>query len=275
MSGARTSARADRPDSAAWHPLRIVSLRLCTRALLAELCACALLAATAHAATSAAVTAALSPNRLGANGAVSVTIAFTDSAATLPAPLRRATLRFPAGLALNVPHLRSCSESRLQALGADSCPAASGLGRGHAVVAGYIGSELVAENVSLRLFLGPLRNLQPTVEVFGEGVSPIAEQVVLDGSVFADAAPYGERLVLAIPPIATVPPEPDASIPTFSLTVGTSGSQRRNRATVHVPKRCPTGGFPLVAEFAYADGSRGVVRTAIPCPPPSHRKRER
>lgn len=258
--------------SVAEPPIRIVSLRRCMRALLAALCACALLAATAHAATSATVAAALSPNRLGANGAVSVTIAFADPAARLPAPVRSATLHFPAGLTLNVPHLRSCSESRLQALGADSCPAASGLGRGHAVVAGYIGSELVAENVSLRLFLGPLRNLQPTVEVFGEGLSPIAEQVVLDGSVFADAAPYGERLVLAIPPIATVPPEPDASIPTFSLTVGTSGSQRRDRATVHVPKRCPKGGFPLVAEFAYADGSSGLVRAAIPCPLSGHGK---
>ncbi|HUA73473.1 MAG TPA: hypothetical protein VL988_01815 [Solirubrobacteraceae bacterium] len=239
---------------------------------------CAALAAfamPAHAATTATVTATLSPDRLGANGAVSVTIAFSDPAASLPAPVRSATLRFPAGLTLEVPHLSSCSEARLEALGTRACPAASGLGRGRAVVAGYIGSQLVAENVSLRLYLGPLNNLQPTVEVFGEGLSPIAEQVVLDGLVFADAAPYGERLVLTIPPIATVPPAPDASITSFSLTVGANGSERRNRATVHVPKRCPSRGFPIVAEFAYADGSGGSARAAIPCPPRTHRKRDR
>ncbi len=223
--------------------------------------------APAHAATSAAVAATLSPDRLGANGAVNVAIGFSDPAARLPAPLRGATLRFPAGLTLEVPHLRSCSAPRLEALGASSCPGASALGRGGAVVAAYLGSQLVVEHVSLRLFLGPLRNLQPTVEVFGEGLSPFVEQVVLDGLVFADAAPYGERLVLAIPAIATLPQQSDASISTFSLTVGANGRERRNRATVHVPSRCPPAGFPLLGEFAYADGTSGVVRSTIPCPP--------
>lgn len=247
----------------------------CARLLCAAFGAFAMLASSAHASTSATATAALSPNRLGANGALNVTIAFSDPAASLPAPVRSATLRFPAGLKLEVPHLRSCSGPRLQALGADGCPGASALGRGQAVVAGYIGPQLVTEHVSLRLFLGPLRNLQPTVEVFGEGLSPIAAQVVLDGLVFADAAPYGERLVLAIPPIATVPPEPDASISLFSLTVGTNGRERRNRATVHVPAKCPAGGFSFVGEFSYADGSSGTVRTAIACPPHRRGKRDR
>jgi hypothetical protein len=253
-------------------PIRSARPVCCLWALYVALGACAMLATAAHAATSATVTAALSPNRIGASGAVSVTTAFSDPAANLPAPVRSATLRFPAGLTLEVPHLRSCSESRLQALGARACPKASSLGRGRAAVAAYIGSQLVIENVSLHLFLGPLHNLRPTVEVFGQGVSPFAEQLVLDGSVFADAA-YGERLTLAIPPIPTVPPAPDASIQTFSLTVGANSWERRDRATVHVPKRCPAHGFPLVAEFAYADGSSGAVRTAIPCPP--HRTRNR
>lgn len=234
---------------------------------------CAVLAAPAHAATSATVTGALSPDRLGANGAVSVTIAFSDPAASLPAPVRSATLRFPTGLTLEVPHLRSCSQSRLQALGAGACPAASGLGRGHAVAASYIGSQLVTENVSLRLFLGPLQNLQPTVELFGEGLSPFAEQLVLDGSVSTD--PYGERLVLSIPPIVTVPSGPEASIPTFSLTIGASSWERRRRATVRIPSRCPARGFRFIAEFAYADGSNGVAQAAIPCPPRDHGRHAR
>jgi hypothetical protein len=246
-----------------------------SRTIATSLSACAVLAAPAHGATTATVAAALSPNRLGANGAIGVTIAFSDPAASLPAPVRSATLRFPAGLTLEVPHLRSCSASRLQALGPGACPAASALGGGRAVVAAYIGSRLVSENVSLRLFLGPLHNLQPTVEVFGEGLSPFAEQVVLDGSVLVGSAPYGERLVLAIPPIATVSGAPDATIPTFSLTVGANARERRDRATVHVPRRCPARGFPFLAEFAYADGSSGAVRTAIPCPPHSRRKRDR
>jgi hypothetical protein len=234
------------------------------------LAACAIISVSAHAATSATIAATLSPNRLASSGALNVTIGFSDSGESLPAPLRGAALRFPAGLRLDVPHLRSCSGPRLQALGADACPGASLLGRGHAVVAEFIGSQLVSENVSLRLFLGPLRNLQPTVEVFGEGLSPFAEQVVLDGLVFADAAPYGERLVLTIPPITTVPQQAGASIPALSLTVGANGRERHTRATVHVPASCPAGGFPLVGEFAYDDGSSDSVRATIPCPPSGH-----
>lgn len=244
-------------------------------ALPVVLAACAIPSAAAYATTSANVTAALSPNRLSSSGAVNVTVDFSDPGEGLPAPLRSATLRFPAGLRLDVPHLRSCSGPRLQALGANACPGASLLGRGHALVAEFIGAQLVTENVSLRLFLGPLRNLQPTVEVFGEGLSPFAEQVVLDGLVFADVAPYGERLVLTIPPIATVPQQPAASIPTLSLTVGANGRERRTRATVHVPANCPGDGFPLVGEFAYDDGSSDSVRATIPCPPSGHGARER
>jgi hypothetical protein len=239
------------------------------------LAACAILSASAHAETSATVTAALSPNRLSSSGAVNITIGFSDPSESLPAPLRGATLRFPAGLTLDVPRLRSCSGPRLQALGANACPGASLLGRGRALVAEFIGQQLVTENVSLRLFLGPLRNLQPTVEVFGEGLSPFAEQVVLDGLVFADTAPYGERLVLTIPPIATVPQLQDASIPALSLTIGANGRERRTRATVHVPSHCRTGDFPLVGEFTYEDGSSYSVRATIPCPPSSHGGRER
>jgi hypothetical protein len=247
----------------------------CVLGLPVVLAACAIPSASAHAATSATVTATLSPNRLSSSGAVNVTIGFSDPSGSLPTPLRGATVRFPAGLRLDVPHLRSCSGPRLQALGANACPGASVLGGGRVVVAEFIGAQMVTENVSLRLFLGPLRNLQPTVEVFGEGVSPFAEQVVLDGLVFADVAPYGERLVLTIPSIVTVPQQPDASIPTLSLTVGTNGRERRTRATVHVPANCPAGGFPLVGEFAYDDGSSDSVRATIPCPPSGHGARER
>lgn len=247
----------------------------CALGLPVVLAACAIPSASAHAATSATVSAALSPNRLSSSGAINITIGFSDPGESLPSPLRGATLRFPAGLMLDVPHLRSCSGPRLQALGANACPGASLLGRGRALVAQFIGSQLVTENVSLWLFLGPLRNLQPTVEVFGEGLSPFAEQVVLDGLVFADAAPYGERLVLTIPPITTVPQLPGASIPALSLTIGANSRERRTRATVHVPANCPAGGFPLVGEFAYDDGSSASVRATIPCPPSGHGARAR
>ncbi|HEX3434928.1 MAG TPA: hypothetical protein VHT25_12810 [Solirubrobacteraceae bacterium] len=226
-----------------------------------------MLASSVRAETSAVITAQLSSNRLRARGAVSVGIQFADPSMGLAAPVRRMVLRFPAGLALDLPHLRSCSPSRLRARGAEGCPAASALGRGHALVEAHTGSQTTAEDISLRVFLGPLRGLQPTIEIFGRGYTPFDKRVVLSGSLLADSRPYGERLVMPIPPIATLPLEPDASIVTFSLTVGAVKPHRKHdQNTVIVPSTCPLGGFPFAGEFAYADGSSGGALASIPCP---------
>jgi hypothetical protein len=131
----------------------------------------------------------------------------------------------------------------------------------------FIGSQTMSESVELWLFLGPPRNLRPTVELLGQGLTPFDKRVVLSGSVLADGAPYGEQLVLSIPPVRTLPLEPDASILTLSLTVGTASRRGVHRAnTVRAPEKCPAGGFPLAGEFTYADGSRGSTRAAMPCP---------
>jgi hypothetical protein len=238
-----------------------------TLAMLGALTACTVLVASAQAQTSATLMPLLSPDRLGARGAISVRIQFADPIAVVPAPVRRAFLRFPAGLTLEVPHLRSCSPSRLKALGPSGCPVEAAIGRGHALVAAHLGSQVMTEAISLWLFLGPLRNLQPSVEVLGQGYTPFDKRVVLSGSVVADSAPYGEKLVLSVPPVPTLPLEPDASIVTLSLTVGAADRRRgRDQNTVRVPPRCPVGGFPVAGEFVYADGSGGDARAAIPCP---------
>jgi hypothetical protein len=234
----------------------------------AVLGACALLAGPVNAETSATITPHLSPNRLGAKGSASFRVQFTDSVEAVPAPVRRMALSFPAGLELDLPHLRSCSAARLEAHGPGGCPRASELGRGDALVEVHLGSQTTAEHISLWVFLGTLRNLQPTVLVFGRGYTPFDKRVVFSGSLHADNAPYGEQLVMSIPPIATLPLEPDASIATLSLTVGALRPRASvlDQNTVIVPSTCPFGGFPVAGEFAYANGSGGSARASIPCP---------
>jgi hypothetical protein len=216
--------------------------------------------------TSATITAALSPDRLGARAQLTLTIHFAGGERGVPSPVVRSVLKFPAGLSLDIPNLRSCSPARLQARGVRGCPAQSRIGGGHAVVEGYLGSQLTVENVTLSAFLGPLRNLQATVEIFGEGFAPLGEQMVLTANGLTDPAPYGEGLELSIPPIPTVPPGSNASILTFSLAIGTSGRRNANANTVLIPARCPAGGFPFAAEFAYVDGSSDHALATVPCP---------
>ena len=56
------------------------------------------------------IAASLSPDRANAKGSLRLTIDFGQgpSGAT-PAPVRRAVLRLPLGLGIEIPHLRSCS----------------------------------------------------------------------------------------------------------------------------------------------------------------------
>ena len=208
----------------------------------------------------------LSPDRLSARAGLTFAIDFAGELG-VPAPVLRAVLKFPAGLSLDIPELRSCSATRLETQGASGCPAQSKIGTGHAVTKTYLGTQLTMENVSLWAFLGPLRNLQATVEILGEGYSPFGEQLVLSANALAtDRAPYGEGLELSIPPIPTVPSGSDVSIVTFSLEIGTSKPRGPDANAVLVPSRCPAGGFPFAAEFTYAGGVTGSALATVPCP---------
>jgi hypothetical protein len=131
----------------------------------------------------------------------------------------------------------------------------------------HAGTENITEEAELWAFLGPPDNLQPTFEILAQGYTPIDERKVFSGTVLAAAAPYGEELEMSIPPIPTLMFEPDASIVTFTLTIG-AGSRHGTLGanTVHVPSDCPAGGFPFAAEFTYADGSLGDALTTTPCP---------
>jgi hypothetical protein len=261
--------------------MHIPSIRTATatagaRAVAVSLIVCAALAASAQAitapggpalpATFATIKPTLSPDRLGAKAALTFTIQYAGGELGVPSPVRRSVLQFPAGLNLNIPHLRSCIASRLRARGASGCPAQSKIGSGRALMEVHAGTLTITEEVALEAFLGPPQNLQPTFEILGQGYTPLDERMVFAGTVLPDKAPYGEELVLSIPPIPTLSLEPDASIASFSLTIGASRHRTRDANTVVVPSSCPTGGFPFAAEFTYADGSTGIATAAAQCP---------
>jgi hypothetical protein len=213
-----------------------------------------------------AIAASFHPDRLGATGALTVTIALAAGALGEASPLRHLVLRLPAGLGVEIPHLHSCEPQRLQLLGARGCSAQSRLGVGSALVQAQLGSQMLGESLSLWVFLGPLRNLQPTFDLLAQGYTPFDERVVLSGTVLPDEPPYGEDLVLSAPAISTLPLEPDASIASMSLTIGSSRRSTRESNTTVEPTRCPTGGFPFAAELTYAYGSTQDISTAAPCP---------
>jgi hypothetical protein len=241
--------------------------KLIRRAVLAALIILAAQGVSAQAATVATITPVLSPDRLAAKGALTLTIRYSEQDLGVPAPVRRVVLRLPVGLTLEVPQLRSCSVALLEARGASGCPRQSEIGTGEALVEADLGAEKPTERVVLRAFLGPPQNLQPTFAILAQGSSPFSTNLVLAATAQPDRAPFGERLVMWVPPISTLPPQPDVSIVSFSLRIGASPHHRtRGANTVLVPSRCPAGGFPFAAESTYADGSVGSARATERCP---------
>lgn len=236
--------------------------------IVAMLACCAPTSWAGTQATSANITPSLSPDRLGAKAALTLSIQYSGGQFGVPVPVRKSVVRFPAGMTLQVPSLHSCSATHLRSRGSAGCPARSQLGSGNALVETHAGSETIAERVALHAFLGPPDNFEPTFEILAQGHTPLDRRVVFTGSVAAiNDVPYGEELVMSIPPVPSLPLEPDASIVTFSLTVGSSGSRRSHtRDAVLVPSSCPAGGFPFAAEFTYADGSITDAQARIPCP---------
>ncbi len=214
--------------------------------------------------TTATIVPSLSPDRLGAHAALTLTIHYSGGELGVPAPVRRSVLRFPAGMSISVPTLHSCSTRRLRTDGAGGCPAQARLGGGHALLEGRAGSQIITETIALSAFLGSPHNLQPAFEVLGQGYTPYDQRTVLTGAVTQSDPPYGEGITMTTPAIHTVPLEPDASIVTLSLTVGRRHA--RTAPAIVVPRSCPAGGFPFAAEFTYADGSHSATSTTVRCP---------
>jgi hypothetical protein len=247
--------------------IRATAARGATRTAVVALTICAGLAGTAQAETVASIAPSLSPNRPRAKASLTFSMRFSDARLGVPSPVRRSVLRLPAGLTLDVPHLSSCPAARLRARGPHGCPARSMLGSGHALVETHAGSQTITEAVTMWVFLGPPHNLQPTFEILARGYTPLDQQMVLFGTVVPAKAPYGEELVMSIPPIPTLLLEPDASIVNFTLTIGAGRRHGMHGPNaVLVPSTCPVGGLPFAAEFTYADGSTGGALATTPCP---------
>jgi hypothetical protein len=250
--------------AAAWRPpapgLLVAGMVIC----------CSLLSAVAQADTTSTIKPSFSPDRLGASTAFTLAVDFTASASEVPSPVRHAIVHLPVGLGIDVRGVGTCTRARLSARGPGGCPASSRVGTGHAVMEAHLGSQTISENASLSAFRGPNQGSHPVLEIFGQGLTPLVERVVMVGVLEPDRAPYGEELVTSIPPIPTLPGEPDASTARFSLTIGAArdAAIRRSHPTgaITVPRSCPSHGFAFGADFSFADGSSTSVTALGACP---------
>jgi hypothetical protein len=221
-------------------------------------------------ATVGRISPSFTPNAPGAPTALNLTFSYTGPSHTEPEPVRRVVVHLPEGLGIYPPRgSRTCSAARLQARGPSGCPAFAKVGSGSALVGAHLGTLNLSESATLTAWAGPEEAGNPTIDIAGQGLSPLEERVVINGVLEPDKLPYGMELILTIPPVPTLPTEPDASLLHFSMTLGSTHGKRGAHGGVdliHVPKQCPAGGFPFAATFSYANGTSGSTNARVACP---------
>lgn len=214
---------------------------------------------------SAVIRPSFSPDAPGARAAAAFafTIRDPEGEGEVPPPLRSMVLHLPAGFGVDLRGVATCAPQRLRSRGPAACPPSSLLGRGRSRLQVHAGSQAIPEDAAITALRIPDRAGHPELAIFGRGETPLQEQTLSTATLLPDRAPFGSRLSVSIPPIPTLVLEPDASVISFSLTLGAAGA---HPGPFTVPRRCPAGGFPFAAEFGFADGTRAAATARVPCP---------
>jgi hypothetical protein len=250
--------------------------------------ACTSLGASAIAAgvpEQASLHAGFTPDRLGASTTISFGFHLQTATGLAPPPLTGVVLHMPAGMnyTLTTLGLAICQPAALQAQGLKGCSPNSRVGSGSALVEVPFGTGSGHEIPEIQAVVGPPNNGNMVVLFYANGQTPVSAQLVFTGEVLPDSGAFGSQLTTAVPLIPSVPNGPDVSIVNVNATIGPGGLiyyrhvhgklEPFHPLGIGVPERCPRGGFPFSASFAFQDGSTASASTAVPCPPRIKRRK--
>jgi hypothetical protein len=246
-------------------------------AALALLCG-ACLPPAAGAAQIVRLSAALTPERLGAGTTISFGFTVKTTTGEVPSPLVGVDLLYPAnlGLATSGLGLATCDAAILEALGPPGCPSQSQMGYGSGLVEVPFGPRILQEPATTKVFMAHIRNGDLSLIFYASGEEPVNAQIIFPGLVLPAPNPYGGELATTIPLVPTLPGAPDAAVVKLSTTIGPA--HLTYYEVVHgrylpyhpkgivLPRICPRGGFKFAAHFTFQDGTQASARTTVPCP---------
>jgi hypothetical protein len=179
-------------------------------------------------------------------------------------PISGVNVYLPKGVKLHPSGFGTCAEATLKNLGPSGCPkssVASPIGS----VLGEVtfGTERVPENATLQGFFGPASSIL----FYTQGSSPVSLEVVSTGRFVRSSGKYSWELKTLVPPVATVPGAPLASVSRIHIK---SGAAFRSHGKVipygTVPQRgeCPKGGFFGKTEVTFGGTFGGEREFGIP-----------
>jgi hypothetical protein len=179
-------------------------------------------------------------------------------------PISAVNVYLPKGVKLHPSGFGACAEATLKNIGPSGCPkssVASPIGS----VLGEVtfGSERVPETATLQGFFGP----GGSILFYTQGSSPVSLEVVSSGRFVRSSGKYSWELKTLVPPVATVPGAPLASVSKIHIK---AGAAYRSHGKVipygTVPKKgeCPKGGFFGKTEVTFGGSFGGEREFGIP-----------
>lgn len=235
---------------------------------------------TADASQRATLQVAFSPDKLGS----STTIEFgfdvrSTNAGLVPSPLTNINLDLPAGMSLATSSLglAVCQQAILLELGPEACHANAWIGRGAARGEVAVAGEIFTETATVDAILGPPVHENEQILFYVAGTDPLSAELIFPGELLLTASPrYSGSINTSIPLVRAWSAGPYIAITSFSSTLGPLGLTYNKHVHgkvvpfrprgIAVPRRCPRGGFPFAATFAFLDGSHASAQAAVPCP---------
>ncbi len=232
----------------------------------------------AQAAQTATLKVAFSPYRLKVNTALTFAIHIGSTTGSTPLPVTSVSVRFPAGMGLSTSQLglAVCELQVLRVMGVAGCSQEAVMGLGTAVMRMAVGSESLEVPIDLTLFMAPARGEHTALLVYAEGQSSVIAELAFPGLMLGDSGSFGTRIDLAIPPIATVPGDPAASLVSMRVTIDprqllyperVHGKRvRYHPRGMAIPAVCPVGGFPFAANIHFENNTSVIATTTVACP---------
>ena len=241
-----------------------------------------ILAAVALAAPTTTLEARAIPNKASTKKKVRpirlfIKTTFADPAAAQPPPLSKVVIRFNKGGVFNGKLFPKCKFSEIQSKGPKACPKGSKVGTGKAQASAQPVIALV--NAKVTVYNGESKGGTPTVILYNvpDVSSPIAVQGTVEkkaASACGDGGQCDYTLTFNVPPIPTLPGQPNASVlsvQTQTLNVFVKKKKRVHgrKRTVKIPyigaPRVCTGKWVAESTVSFADGTTASAKTSAPC----------
>ncbi|HEX5308443.1 MAG TPA: hypothetical protein VFW38_05110 [Solirubrobacteraceae bacterium] len=181
-----------------------------------------------------------------------------------PSPITSVVAYLPNGTKLNPKAFSICSNAILQSHEVQKCPKksiASPLGEVKGMVS--FGSSRVFEKATVQAFFSAGNKLT----FFAEGREPALLEVLSTGGFTTVGKPFGPKLTVAVPLVATVPEAPYASEMSIKIKIGAAYKKGKKLISYGtVPRKCPKGGFPGKVEIKFFSGESTTSTIKVPCP---------